>query len=120
MLTEIIRELTKAEESADITSEQVLGWAKRVEAQRAQSAIMDSLTETKEFDKINLAKVAFKYSWRNVQTSAKVPAKKSCIHCSSAIYQDNAWPMGRSAWAVVRTITSERYTEAGEVLLTIV
>ena len=33
MLTEIIRELTKAEESADITSEQVLAWAKRVEAQ---------------------------------------------------------------------------------------
>ena len=35
MLAEIIRELTKAEESADITSHQVLGWAKRVEAQRA-------------------------------------------------------------------------------------
>ena len=34
MVKEIIRELTKAEESVDITSEQVLGWAKRVEAQR--------------------------------------------------------------------------------------
>ena len=34
-LTVIIRELTKAEESTHITSEQVLGWAKRVEAQRA-------------------------------------------------------------------------------------
>ena len=44
----IIRELAKAEESADITSEQVSGWAKRVEAQRAQPAIMDSLTKTKE------------------------------------------------------------------------
>ena len=42
MLAEIIRELNKSEESVDITSEQVLGWAKRVEAQRAQSAIMDS------------------------------------------------------------------------------
>ena len=47
MLAEIIREFTKAEESADITSEQVLGWAKRVEAQRAQSGIMDSFTEKK-------------------------------------------------------------------------
>ena len=56
MLTEIIKELTKPKESADITSEQVLGWAKRVEAQRAHSAIMDSLTQTKEFDKINRAK----------------------------------------------------------------
>ena len=32
MLTEIIRELTKAKESGDITREQVLGWAKRVGA----------------------------------------------------------------------------------------
>ena len=39
---EIIRKLTKAKESAEITSEQVLGWVKRVGAQRAQSAIMDS------------------------------------------------------------------------------
>ena len=36
-LAEIIRELTKAEESIVVTSEQVLVWAKRVEAQRAQS-----------------------------------------------------------------------------------
>ena len=46
MLTEIIRELTKAEESVARKSEQVLGWAKRVEAQRAQFALMDSLTKT--------------------------------------------------------------------------
>ena len=35
MLAEIIRELTKAKESTAITSEKVLVWAKRVEAQRA-------------------------------------------------------------------------------------
>ena len=52
MLAEIMRELPKAKEKLDITSEQVLGWANIVEAQRAQSAVMDSLTETKEFDKI--------------------------------------------------------------------
>ena len=56
MLAEIIRELAKGEESADITSEQVLGWAKRVEAPIAQSAIMDSLTKTKEFDKVKIVK----------------------------------------------------------------
>ena len=59
MFAEIIRELTKAKESVDITSEQVLGWAKRVKAQREQSAIMDSLTRTKEFDKIKIAKGRF-------------------------------------------------------------
>ena len=52
MLAEIIRELTKAEESTAVTSEQVLIWAKRVEAQGAQSAIITSLSEMKEFDKI--------------------------------------------------------------------
>ena len=77
MLTEIIRELSKAKESVDITSEQVLGWAKRVEAQRAQSEIMDSLTETKEFDKIKIEKVGLRYNGRNPQTCAKVPTKKS-------------------------------------------
>ena len=56
MPTEIIRKQAKSEEGVDITSEQVLGWAKRVEAQRAQSAIMDSSTETKEFDKIRTVK----------------------------------------------------------------
>ena len=45
MLAEIIKELTKAMESADITNEQVLGWEKGVETQIAQSAIMDSLAK---------------------------------------------------------------------------
>ena len=45
MLAELIRGLTKIQENTEITSEKVLCWAKRVEAQRAQSA---SLTETKE------------------------------------------------------------------------
>ena len=35
MLVEIIRELTKIEESGDVTGEQVLAWEKREEAQKA-------------------------------------------------------------------------------------
>ena len=84
MLAEIIRELIKAKESANITNEQVLGWAKRVEAQRAQSAITDSLIETKEFDKIKIVKGGLKYDGRNVQTSTKAPMEKSCNYCSSS------------------------------------
>ena len=52
MLAEIIWQLTKAEENKIMTSEQVLAWSKRVEAQRAQSAIINSLSETKDFDRI--------------------------------------------------------------------
>ena len=45
MLAEIIRELTKANKSTAVASEQVPVWAKRVEAQRAQSTITTSLSE---------------------------------------------------------------------------
>ena len=52
MLREIIQELTKIQENTEITSESVLSLAKGVAAQRTQSAIMNSLTEMKEFDKL--------------------------------------------------------------------
>ena len=35
-----------------VTNEQVLVWARRVAAQKVQSAILESLNETKDFDKI--------------------------------------------------------------------
>ena len=56
MLGEIIRELTKIHENTEMTHKNVLCWAKRVEAQRAQSTIRNSLTEVIEFDKLNIAK----------------------------------------------------------------
>ena len=56
MLSEIIMELTKIEENADIMCEKVLCWAKGVETQRAQSAIMNSPTETTEFYKLKIMK----------------------------------------------------------------
>ena len=52
MSIKIIRELTKIEDNENITSEQVLAWAKRVEAQKTQSAILEQLKETKDFDRI--------------------------------------------------------------------
>ena len=85
MLVQIIRELTKAKESAYITGEQISVWAKRVEAQRVQSAIMDSLTRTKEFIMVMFEKGGLIYNGRNVQTHAKVSAKKSCSYCGSSL-----------------------------------
>ena len=40
----------------EITSENVLCWAKRVEAQRAKFAIMSSCMEVKELDKVKIIK----------------------------------------------------------------
>ena len=45
MLGEIIREVTRICENKEISSTNVLFWAKKVEAQRAQSPMMNSLTE---------------------------------------------------------------------------
>ena len=64
MLGEIIKELTKIHENEEVTSENVLSWAKRVEAQRAHSAIMNSLTEAKEFNKLKVVKSTHKDSPR--------------------------------------------------------
>ena len=45
MLVEIIRKLKKTKEDKNVTSEQVLAWAKGVEAKRAQSAIIKFSTK---------------------------------------------------------------------------
>ena len=56
MLAKLIRNLTKAKKSTAVTSEQVLVWIKRVEAQKVQLTIITRLNETKEFDKIKTIK----------------------------------------------------------------
>ena len=84
MLAEIIGELTKAKESTAVTSEQVLIWAKRIEAQRPQSVIINSLSKTKEFDKIKTIKGGQKHNLIKLQTCAKMPAKQSCSCCGSS------------------------------------
>ena len=43
MLGKIIKEVTKICENEEITSKNVLSWVQRVEVQRAQSAVMNSL-----------------------------------------------------------------------------
>ena len=56
MLGEIIREITKVKIDSIIKNENVLAWAKRFKGQRAQSVVINSLTEAKEFDKIKISK----------------------------------------------------------------
>ena len=52
ILNEIIRELKSKTSSQQMTSEDVLAWAKRVKVQRVQASILNDITETKTFDKI--------------------------------------------------------------------
>ena len=46
MLDEIIKELTTTNSDEEITSEGILAWAKRVEVQRAQAAVLNTITES--------------------------------------------------------------------------
>ena len=55
MFEEIIKELTATNNDDHITSGVMLAWAKRVEVQRAQAVVLDSLTESKQFDKIKVS-----------------------------------------------------------------
>ena len=84
MLAEIIRELSKAEESTAVTSEQILILPNRVEAQRAQSAMITSLSKTKEFDKRKTIKGGQRHNLRKPQTHAKMPTNHSCSYCGSS------------------------------------
>ena len=52
MLMEIIRKLTKGDENIVKLSEHLLTWAKRVEVQRAQAAVINCSHKLKNFDAI--------------------------------------------------------------------
>ena len=56
MLDEVIREFTTKSSSDQTTSEDMLIWAKRVEAQRMQAAILSDITESQRFDQVKVAK----------------------------------------------------------------
>ena len=78
MLAEIIRELTKCGEDVTIPSETVLAWAKRVEAQRVQTAVINSLCKSGNFDAI-IHKENRLGSKKHASNT--VIAKKRCNYC---------------------------------------
>ena len=67
-----------------LTSEQVLVLAERVKTQKAQSAKINSLSETKDFDKIKTVKGEQTKYETKPQTHAKMPADQSCRYCGSS------------------------------------
>ena len=54
-MDKVIRELTAKDNNEQTPSEDVLAWANRVEAQWAQAAILNDITESQKFDKIKMA-----------------------------------------------------------------
>ena len=56
MLKEIIKEVTITQNDDQITSEGMLAWTKRVEAQRTQAAVLNTIMELRQFDKVKVVK----------------------------------------------------------------
>ena len=79
MLDEIIRELTAKNNDVQVTSEGMLTWTKRIEAQRDQAAVLNNITELHQFDKI---KVAQKPRGGNVRHTPSMTVQQCpCRYC---------------------------------------
>ena len=105
MLIEILKELTKTEESTDVTIREVLAWAKRVEAQKAQSAILNSLNKRKDFDKVKAVSGGQRQIERNCKHMPKHHKSRVSIIVAPAIHPGDAWPMVRYLQSVARSST---------------
>ena len=55
MLDKVIRELTAKGNNNQMTSKDVLVWAKRIGVQWAKAAILNEMTELQKFDKVKMA-----------------------------------------------------------------
>ena len=56
ILEEIIKELTATKNNDHITCGGALAWAKGVEVQRGQATVLNTLTESRQFDKMKISK----------------------------------------------------------------
>ena len=79
MLGKIIKELTTKSNNEQTTSEGVLVWVKRVEAQRTQDAILNDITETCQFNKV---KITQQPKDRQDRLMHKTVNRKPCRYCS--------------------------------------
>ena len=94
MLEEIIKELTITQNDDQITSGGALAWAKRVEAKRAQAAVLNIIMELRQFDKVKVVKKPkgrqHKMSIRSNSTVVLMQILwwDTCTEAVSGIWQD--------------------------------
>ena len=103
MLDEVIRELTTKNNNEQTTSEDILAWAKRVEAQWAQAAILNSITESHKFDKIEMGQ-KLKSSWDREATH-QMSHRWPCRYCGRSHTPKSAQRMGKHVPDVGRWAT---------------
>ena len=79
MLGKIIKELTTESNNEHTTSEDMLVWVKRVEAQGAQATILNDITESRHSDKV---KIAQQTKDRQDRLMHKTVNRKPCRYCT--------------------------------------
>ena len=82
MLDEVIRELTAKDKNEQTTSEDVLVWAKRIEVQWAQAAILNYITKSAKFNKVKKAQRP--KTKQDVETTHPVYHKWPCKYCGGS------------------------------------
>ena len=82
MLAEVIGELTAKSNNEQTTSEDVLAWAKRVEAQQARAVILNDITESHKFDKIKMAQKP--KSSQDRETTHPTSHRQPCRYCGGS------------------------------------
>ena len=96
MLDVVIRELTAKDNNKQTTSKDVLAWAKRVEMQQAQAAMLNDITESQKFDKIKMAQnqKAARIGKQHTQH-----IKNGCADIVEGVmHPDSAQPMENVCW----------------------
>ena len=79
MLDKVITELTANVKNQQTTSEDVLVWAKRIEA---QAAILNNITESQKFEKVKMAQRP--KTKQDVETKNPVYHKWPCKYCGGS------------------------------------
>ena len=82
MLDEIVRELMAKNNSKQTNSENVLLWARQIEAQRAQAAILNDITEVQKFDKVKL--IQKPKSRQEPETPRHAYQRHPCKYCGGS------------------------------------
>ena len=101
MLGKNIKELTTQTNDEQITCEGVLVWAKRVDAQRVQATILNSIMETHHFNEV---KIALQTKDRQDRLMHKTVIRKPCRYCTLTV---------SSIWENVSQMQEDRSLQKG-------
>ena len=72
------------EENENMSSEQVLAWARRVKGQKTQSANLKHLNETRDFEKRSKRKRVQEQIEVQPGEQTRIPGKQKCGYCGSS------------------------------------